>query len=122
LVVVGEHLVAYALSATPFTEAVGNGLVTNVNVNLAADGARVSTQFSTNMTTWTTATGVGLISRMNHGNGTAIFSFRSPISLNATSWIFAGVRIGSRSLLGNCSYKNGTHSGLGRAGNSYFSF
>ncbi|MGI9244523.1 MAG: lamin tail domain-containing protein, partial [Verrucomicrobiales bacterium] len=90
----GGDLIEYALAtSTPTPEISDEGYLLKAHVRLAADEVDVSGQFSADLETWTTVPSTDVISRTNHGDGTATWTFRSPISQSTTARRFGRVLV-----------------------------
>ena len=90
----GGDLVDYALAPSVLSvEIVGADFLLQTHIDLSADDVEVSAQFSTDLNIWVTAPATNLISRTNHGDGTATWTFRSPLPRSTNQRQFGRVRI-----------------------------
>jgi hypothetical protein len=87
------ELLPYALHRGPSGGIMDDRFVVSFDVNLAADDAVVTVEFSTDLVSWTPAAETDLLAIVNLGGGTAAMSWRSPLPVSGSPGQFARVGV-----------------------------
>ena len=75
----GGDVLEYIFAAPPTAEVIGSQFSIKARINLAADAATLTAQFSPDLEIWTDAPSESISSRINNGDGTSTLIFDSPI-------------------------------------------
>ena len=75
----GGDVLEYIFAAPPTAEVIGSQFSIKARINLAADAATLTAQFSSDLEAWTNAPSDAISSRVNNGDGTSTLTFDSPL-------------------------------------------